>query len=65
MQEGDPGYEACDDGNAGQTDACLNDCSVAQAAMVLYELALKDVTMATRSTRTPASTAAPRAAAMA
>ena len=29
VQEGQEGYEACDDGNEIQTDACLNGCSIA------------------------------------
>ena len=36
VEAGQPGYEACDDGNAIPTDACLNDCVAALRSVLAW-----------------------------
>ena len=55
LAEGEPGYEACDDGNEADDDGCVAAARSQRAAMGLSKRALRPAMTATKITPTPAS----------
>ena len=61
---GEDGYEACDDGNAVQTDDCLNTCVEVAVATAFSMSAASRVMMEMKSKQTRAYDVLPRAVVM-